>query len=71
MIQKLVESIRSCGVPFKITSGDKKVFRFTSLVDGDKLKLLAKMPKKMNQCQPANIAGTVKKLWKVSAVIMV
>ena len=67
MIQKLIESIRSCGVPFKIHNADKKAFSFTSLVGGDKLKLLAKMPKKIKRCQPVNIADTFMKLWKVSA----
>jgi len=52
MIQKLVEAIRSCGVPFRITNGDKKVFCFTSLVGGDKLKLLIKSPK--NEPVPAS-----------------
>ena len=67
IIQKLIESIRSCGVPFKIRSADKKVFSFTSLVGGDKLKLLKKMPEKIKQCQPTDIADKVKKLWEVSA----
>ena len=53
IIQKLIESIRSCGVPFKIRSADKKVFSFTSLVGGDKLKLLKKNARE-NQTVPAN-----------------
>ena len=35
MVQKLLKSIRSCGVPFKISNADK----ITSLVGGDKLEL--------------------------------
>ena len=42
MILKLVGSIRSCGVPFKIHNADTKVFSFTSLVGGDKLSKDAK-----------------------------
>ena len=53
MIQKLVESIRSCGVPFKIRSADKKVFCFTSLVGSDKLNIIKKDTRE-NQTVPAN-----------------
>ena len=39
----------------------------SSLVGGDKLKLLKKMPEKIEQYQPTDIADTVKKLLEVSA----
>jgi len=67
MVKQLIESVRSCGVSFKIQNADKKAFTFTSLVGGDKLKLLKKLPDKMIYCQPADIADTVKKLWQVCA----
>ena len=44
---------------------DKKVFSFTSLVGGDKVKLLKKLPSKLKDCQPADFSTKVKDLWKV------
>jgi len=65
MVKKLLEAIRSCGALFKLWNGDKRMFEFTLLMGGDKLKLLKKLPDKLTDCQPQNIVDTVKKLWKV------
>lgn len=40
MVKKLLGAIKSCGVSLSINDSDKKVFSFTSLVGGDKVKLL-------------------------------
>ena len=65
MVKKLLEAIKSCGVSFSIHDSEKKVFTFTSLVGGDKVKLLKKLPCKLKDCQPADYSTKVKDLWKV------
>ena len=64
MVKKLLGAIKSCGVSFSINDSDK-VFSFTSLVGGDKIKLLKKLPSKLEDCQPADFSTEVKDLWKV------
>ena len=44
IIQKLLESIHSCGVSFHIYESDKTAFDFTSLVGSSKITLLEKLP---------------------------
>ena len=65
MVKKLVGAIKSCGVSFSIHDSDQKLFSFTSLVGGDKIKLLTKLPSKLQDCQPADFSTKVKDLWKV------
>ena len=65
MVKKLLGAIKSCGVSLSIHDSDKKVFSFTSLVGGDKVKLLKKLPSKLKDCQPADFSTKVKDLWKV------
>ena len=65
MVKKLLGAIKSCGVSLSIHDSDKKVFSFTSLVGGDKVKLLKKLPSKLKDCQPADFSTKVKNLWKV------
>ena len=65
MVKKLLGAIKSCGVSFSIQESDKKVFNFTSLVGGDKVKLLKKLPSKLKDCQPADFSTKVKDLWIV------
>ena len=69
MVKKLLECIRGCGVSFTIYDSTKKAFDFTSLVDGDKIKLLTKLPAKLKDCQPVEFADTVEQLWKVKSNI--
>ena len=66
MVKKLLKEINSCGVSLSIHDYDKKIFSFTSLVGGDKLKLLQRLPSKLKNCQPADFYITAQKLWTVS-----
>jgi len=66
MVEKLLEEINSCGVSLSVHDSDKKAFSLTSLVGGDKLKLLQRQPSKLRNCQPADFCTTVQKLWTVS-----
>lgn len=70
MVNRLIQAINSCGVSFSVRDSDKKVFNCTSLVGGDKLKLLKKLPPKLleNKCQPRSIRKKVEKLWTVCTV---
>lgn len=65
MVKKLLESIRGCGVSFKIYGTTIKAFHFTSLVGRDKLKLLKNLPAKLKDCQPVDFHNIVEQLWKV------
>ena len=62
MVKKLLDEINSCGVSFSIQDSDKEAFSFTSLVGGDKMKLLKKLPSKLKNCQPTRFSATVVKL---------
>ena len=67
MIKQLIESIKSCGVSFKIweAKAANKDFDFTSLMGSCKKKLIEKLPSKFDKCQPANLAKDVTELWEV------
>ena len=65
MVKKLLGAIKCCGVSLSINDSEQKVFSFTSLVGGDKIKLLKKLPSKLKDCQPADFSTKVKDLWKV------
>ena len=65
MVKKLLRAIKSCGVSLCIHDSDKKMFTFTSLVGGDKVKVLQKLPSKLKDCQPADFSTKVEELWKV------
>lgn len=65
MVQKLLKSIRKCGVGFQIYLEKDGGFKCTSLVGGDKKKLLKLLPRKLLKCQPKNFCKTVKKIWQV------
>ena len=67
MVKALLESIRSCGVSFKIWEKNMptKEFEFTSLMGNCKKKLLAKLPSKFSSCQPACLIEDVTDLWEV------
>jgi len=45
LVKKLLKCIRNCGVGFNIYLEEDGGFKFTSLVGGDKRKLLKKLPK--------------------------
>ena len=67
MIKHLLESIKSCGVSFKIWESKtaNKDFEFTSLMGNCKKKLIDKLPSKFDVCQPANLVKDVTELWEV------
>ena len=73
-IKKLLKNIRECGVGFHIYMEEDGGFKSTSLVGGDKKKLLKLLPRKLLKCQPQNYRTTVKKIWEVrisSSIILV
>ena len=65
MISKLIDTIQSCGVSFKVYPKKSGEYEFTSLVGNDKKKLLEKLPKKLVDCQPKDYSKDVKALWEV------
>ena len=65
MIKELLSCIRGCGVTFNVYLEDDGGFSFTSLVGGDKKKLLSKLPEKLLNCQPSTFCNTVKEIWEV------
>ena len=65
MVKALLQQIRSCGVPFNITSLRK--YEFTSLIGTDRKKLLLHLPHKLEKCHPRTYALKVKQLWEVHA----
>lgn len=65
MISKLLKCIRNCGVGFEVYLEADGGFKFTSLVGGDKKKLLFSLPSKLLTCQPPLYHNTVKQIWEV------
>ena len=65
MITRLLDNIRDCGVTFNVYMESDGDFKFTSLVGGDKKKLLSKLPQKLSNCQPSAFCETVKEIWEV------
>ena len=66
MLQNLLTAINSCGVQFRIwkeKNGTK--LDWTSLMGPDKLKLLKRLPDKLNTCHPEEMILDVQTLWKV------
>jgi len=65
MIKNLLGNIRDCGVTFNVYLESDGDFKFTSLVGGDKKKLLSKLPEKLSNCQPPEFCDTVVEIWEV------
>ena len=65
-LQKLIDTIRSCGVPFAVWENKEGKLDWTALMGGDKKKLLRHLPEKLNSCLPPQNKDQVVKLWKVS-----
>jgi len=63
---KLLSCIRDCCVTFNVYLEKDGDFNFTSLVGGDRKKLLSKLPEKLPNCQPSAFCNTVKEIWEVS-----
>jgi len=67
MLCNLVEAIHDCGVPFTVQVGTtNKKLEFSSLLGGERKKLLADLPSKLWSCQPQKFSSKVENLWKVS-----
>ena len=69
MLNNLVMSIRKCGVCFCLYEQADGSMEWPSLLGPDKLKLLKNLPKEFTNCQPAEMAKDVKKLWKVCSYL--
>ena len=65
MITKLIKAINDCGVRFALIKRSKGKLDWISLVAPDKLEVLKKLPEFFQDCQPPDIADTVKRLRKV------
>ena len=52
MLNNLINTIRSCGVTFKVWADNKNTFECTSIMGKDKAKLLEDLPEKLVNCQP-------------------
>lgn len=67
MLRKLITSINSCGVQFRMwKERNGATLNWTSLMGPDKLKLLRQLPDKLNNnCHPENMISDVQTLWKV------
>ena len=68
MLQNLITAINSCGVHFHVweEKRDDSALSWTSLMGGDKLKLLRKLPDRFESCHPSEMVEDVKTLWKVA-----
>lgn len=70
MLTKLKTVMNSCGIPFRIwkEKNTNGALNWTSLMGPDKLKLLRKLPSKLNStCHPTEMVSDVQALWKVHA----
>jgi len=65
LMKKLLSNIRGCGVAFNVYLEANGEIKFTSLVGGDKKKLLSRLPNKLEDCQPSTTWNTVKEIWEV------
>ena len=70
MLQNLITVINTCGVQFHVwqDKGDESL-SWTSLMGGDKLKLLKGLPDKLESCHPADMVSDVMSLWKVPKLL--
>lgn len=66
-LQKLVESIKACGVPFRIWRKDSSssALDWTSLGGAEKKKVLSKLPAYFKDILPRDCSERIAKLWKV------
>ena len=71
MFQNLIKIINTCGVQFHVWQdrGEETGLSWTSLIGGDKLKLLKALPDKLDNCHPANMVSDIKSLWKVLTLL--
>lgn len=63
-LQDFMEAVRSCGVSLKVWKKDEK-WEWTSLLGGEKKRLLQKLPAKFGQFLPQENIHKVTMLWKV------
>ena len=72
MLQNLIRTINTCGVQFRVweDKGEDTGLSWTSLMGGDKLKLLKALPDKLDGCHPADMVSDIKTLWKVPTLIL-
>lgn len=68
MLQNLITTVNSCGVHFHVWQDkrDDTTLSWTSLMGGDKLKLLKKLPDYLESCHPSEMVENVQTLWKVA-----
>jgi len=62
MLQKLITTINSCGMQFRIWKENDATVNWTSLMGPDKLKLLRQLPDKLNTCHPEDMISDVQTL---------
>lgn len=67
MLQNLVAAISACGIQFHVWQDkrDGAVLSWTSLMGGEKIKLLKNLPDKLESCHPSEMVEDVQTLWKV------
>ena len=66
LLNKLILTIRDCGVHFNIYEDKQNgSVEWPSLLGPDKIKLLKLLPDKLAGCQPPEMVKPTQKLWKV------
>ena len=65
MLNNLMTAIKKCGVYFCLYEQEDGTMEWPSLLGPDKIKLLKQLPKEFKNCQPAEMATDVEKLWQV------
>ena len=71
MLQNLIKIINTCGVQFWVwqDKAEDSGLSWTSLMGGDKQKLLKALPDKLDGCHPPDMISDVKTLWKVPTLL--
>ena len=67
MLNNLVTSITKSGVYFCLYEQGDGSMEWPSLLGPDKIKLVKQLPDEFSNCQPAEMAEDVQKLWKVAS----
>ena len=64
-LDRAVTAIRSCGVGFSVWQNKEGKYEWTSLMGGDKKRLLRNLPDKFEDILKPDKKDAVTKLWKV------
>ena len=71
MLNNLMTAIKKCKVHFCLYEQEDGKMEWPSLLGPDKIKLLKQLPSEFSNCQPAEMAKDLEKLWQVCINIMI